>query len=91
MIIKNTMLKYISLLSFFILLSCNNSEVIHVSEKNTIQEYKPKKPIKFPHAIHTDVNKIDCKYCHTPSTSSENGEVKTENNCTDCHKQVSGR
>lgn len=85
------MLKYISILFLVTLLSCNNSNVIPVSKKNTIQDYKPKDSVKFPHAIHTDVNKIDCNYCHTPTAQSKNGEVKTENNCINCHKTVTGK
>lgn len=61
-----------------------------IIDLNSIHAYRSKDAIKFPHAIHTDVNKIECKYCHAPNAQSKNGEVTTENNCTNCHKKVSG-
>ena len=55
-----------------------------------VQGYQPSQPIQFPHAIHTGVNGIDCKYCHNSVDKSKTAGLPTVNVCMNCHKQING-
>jgi mono/diheme cytochrome c family protein len=56
-----------------------------------VENYQPSQPIAFPHAIHTGVNGIDCKYCHSSVEKSKSAGIPSVNVCMNCHKQVNGR
>ena len=56
-----------------------------------VEEYQPSQPIAFPHSVHTGVNGIDCKYCHSSVTKSKSAGIPSVNVCMNCHKQVNGR
>lgn len=55
-----------------------------------VQGYQPSQPIQFPHAIHTGVNGIDCKYCHNSVDKSKTAGLPSVNVCMNCHKQING-
>jgi hypothetical protein len=37
--------------------------------------YAPDQPIKFSHATHAGVNKIDCQYCHDSARRSKHSSI----------------
>ncbi|WP_185876884.1 c-type cytochrome [Blattabacterium cuenoti] len=47
--------------------------------------YKPKQPIHFSHKIHSDINKIDCQYCHSSAKYSKVSGIPSANVCMNCH------
>jgi hypothetical protein len=79
-------------LFLFILLlatSCKGTESQKpLKDKGVIEAYEPKDSISFPHAIHND-QKIDCKYCHNPTTEKNKNEL-TKGICKDCHTSING-
>lgn len=52
------------------------------------QNYAPAQPIKFSHATHAGVNKIDCKYCHDGARRSKHSVIPAVNTCMNCHKNI---
>ncbi|BBA17000.1 c-type cytochrome [Blattabacterium cuenoti] len=47
--------------------------------------YKPKQPIYFSHKIHSEINKIDCQYCHSSAKYSKVSGIPSANVCMNCH------
>ncbi|WP_185872266.1 c-type cytochrome [Blattabacterium cuenoti] len=47
--------------------------------------YKPKQPIYFSHKIHSDINEIDCQYCHSSAKYSKVSSIPSANVCMSCH------
>ncbi len=52
------------------------------------QNYAPEQPIKFSHATHAGLNKIDCNYCHDGARRSKHSVIPATNTCMNCHKAV---
>ncbi len=52
------------------------------------QGYKPKQPIEFNHAVHTQQNGINCEYCHSGASKSKVAGVPSASVCMNCHKAV---
>lgn len=52
------------------------------------QNYQPDQPIKFSHATHAGLNKIDCQYCHDGARRSKHGVIPATNTCMNCHKAI---
>jgi len=52
------------------------------------QGYMPEQPIKFSHALHAGINKIDCQYCHTGAGKGKQALIPSQNICMNCHKGV---
>lgn len=52
------------------------------------QGYQPEQPIKFSHATHAGLNKIDCQYCHDGARRSKHSVIPAANTCMNCHKAV---
>ncbi|MBI1225656.1 MAG: c-type cytochrome [Bacteroidetes bacterium] len=52
------------------------------------QGYQPTQPIKFSHATHAGVNKIDCNYCHDGARRSKHSVIPAANTCMNCHKAI---
>jgi mono/diheme cytochrome c family protein len=50
--------------------------------------YQPDQPIKFSHATHAGLNKIDCQYCHDGARRSKHSVIPATNTCLNCHKAV---
>jgi len=55
---------------------------------NRMQGYKPEQPIKFSHATHAGMQKIDCQYCHDGARRSKHSVIPAANTCMNCHKAV---
>jgi mono/diheme cytochrome c family protein len=52
------------------------------------QNYAPDQPIKFSHATHAGINKIDCQYCHDGARRSKSAVIPATNTCMNCHKAI---
>jgi mono/diheme cytochrome c family protein len=52
------------------------------------QEYAPSQPIKFSHATHAGLQKIDCQYCHDGARRSKHSIIPATNTCMNCHKAI---
>ena len=50
--------------------------------------YAPEQPIKFSHATHAGVNKIDCQYCHDSARRSKHSSIPSTNTCMNCHAAI---
>lgn len=49
------------------------------------QGYEPEQPIKFSHATHAGLQKIDCQYCHDGARRSKHSVIPAANTCMNCH------
>ncbi|WP_185862183.1 c-type cytochrome [Blattabacterium cuenoti] len=47
--------------------------------------YKPEQPIYFSHKIHSDINEIDCQYCHSSAKYGKVSSIPSANVCMNCH------
>jgi len=52
------------------------------------QGYAPEQPIKFSHALHAGIQKIDCQYCHDGARRSKQSVIPAANTCMNCHRAV---
>ncbi|MBP7183878.1 MAG: c-type cytochrome [Saprospiraceae bacterium] len=52
------------------------------------QGFQPDQPIKFSHATHAGVNKIDCQYCHDGARRSKHSVIPATNTCMNCHAAI---
>ncbi|MEM6725428.1 MAG: cytochrome c3 family protein [Bacteroidota bacterium] len=52
------------------------------------QGYAPQQPIKFSHATHAGLNKIDCQYCHDAARRSKHASIPGVNTCMNCHSAI---
>ncbi|MFK8104122.1 MAG: cytochrome c3 family protein [Saprospiraceae bacterium] len=52
------------------------------------QGYQPEQPIKFSHATHAGMHKIDCQYCHDGARRSKHSVIPAANTCMNCHKAI---
>lgn len=52
------------------------------------QNYAPTQPIKFSHATHAGVNKIDCQFCHDGARRSKHAVIPATNTCMKCHAAI---
>lgn len=52
------------------------------------QGYAPDQPIKFSHATHAGLHKIDCQYCHDGARRSKHAVIPAANTCMNCHKAI---
>ena len=52
------------------------------------QGYAPEQPIKFSHATHAGIQKIECQYCHDGARRSKHSIIPAANTCMNCHKAV---
>ncbi len=52
------------------------------------QGYQPEQPIKFSHATHAGLQKIDCQYCHDGARRSKHSNIPAANTCMNCHRAV---
>src|SRR5437867_10873036 len=46
----------------------------------------PTQPINFPHSVHVQTYKMDCKYCHADARRSEYAGLPSVTRCMGCHK-----
>ncbi|WP_238785146.1 c-type cytochrome [Blattabacterium cuenoti] len=47
--------------------------------------YEPRQPIYFSHKIHSEINGIDCQYCHSNAKYAKNSGIPSMNICMNCH------
>jgi hypothetical protein len=52
------------------------------------QNYAPEQPIKFSHATHSGLHKIDCQYCHDGARRSKQSIIPAANTCMNCHRAI---
>ena len=52
------------------------------------QGYQPEQPIKFSHATHAGLQKIDCQYCHDGARRSKHSNIPAANTCMNCHRAI---
>ncbi len=52
------------------------------------QNYAPDQPIKFSHATHAGLHKIDCNYCHDGARRSKQSIIPAANTCMNCHAAI---
>lgn len=52
------------------------------------QGYAPEQPIKFSHATHAGLHKIDCQYCHDGARRSKHSVIPATNTCMNCHRAI---
>jgi mono/diheme cytochrome c family protein len=52
------------------------------------QGYAPTQPIKFSHATHAGMQKIDCQYCHDSARRSKHSSIPGTNTCMNCHAAI---
>lgn len=50
--------------------------------------YAPDQPIKFSHATHAGLHKIDCQYCHDSARRSKHSSIPGTNTCMNCHSAI---
>ena len=50
--------------------------------------YAPDQPIKFSHATHAGLHKIDCQYCHDSARRSKHSSIPGTNTCMNCHAAI---
>ncbi|MBK9044480.1 MAG: c-type cytochrome [Saprospiraceae bacterium] len=50
--------------------------------------YAPDQPIKFSHATHSGLHKIDCQYCHDSARKSKQSSIPSANTCMNCHRAI---
>lgn len=50
--------------------------------------YAPDQPIKFSHATHAGLHKIDCQYCHDSARKSKHSSIPGANTCMNCHRAI---
>jgi cytochrome c553 len=55
---------------------------------NRQQNYEPDQPIKYSHALHAGINKIDCQYCHDGARRSKHSLIPATNTCMNCHQAI---
>ena len=52
------------------------------------QGYEPDQPVKYSHATHAGLHKIDCNYCHDGARRSKHAIIPAANTCMNCHKAI---
>ena len=52
------------------------------------QGYQPDQPIKFSHATHSGLHKIECQYCHDGARRSKQSVIPATNTCMNCHRAI---
>lgn len=52
------------------------------------QNYAPDQPIKFSHATHAGLHKIDCNYCHDGARRTKQSIIPATNTCMNCHAAI---
>ncbi|AID37477.1 cytochrome c [Candidatus Walczuchella monophlebidarum] len=50
--------------------------------------YQPNQPIYFSHKIHSNINQIDCQYCHSSAKYGKVSGIPSANICMNCHVSI---
>lgn len=78
----------IALLSFGLIVLGGYTTVNNAISLGRQQNYAPKQPIKFSHATHAGIHKIECQYCHDGARRSKQSVIPAANTCMNCHKAI---
>lgn len=78
----------VSLLIFALIVLGGYTTVTNAVKLGRQQGYGPEQPIKFSHATHTGLQKIDCQYCHDGARRSKHSIIPAANTCMNCHKAI---
>jgi mono/diheme cytochrome c family protein len=78
----------ISFLIFAAIILGSYTLVNKSTELGRQEGYAPEQPIKFSHATHAGVNKIDCQYCHDSARRSKHSGIPSTNTCMNCHAAI---
>ena len=78
----------IAFLVFAAILFGGYTTVNNAIELGRQQGYQPTQPIKFSHALHSGVNKIECQYCHSGARRSKHSVIPPVSTCMNCHRAI---
>lgn len=78
----------VSLLLFALVILGGYTVVNKTIDFGRQQGYAPDQPIKFSHATHAGINKIECQYCHDGARRSKHSVIPAANTCMNCHKAI---
>ena len=84
--VQNQFLVFTSVILF--LLSSTYLLYDYMMQIGVDQGYMPVQPIHYSHKIHSGVNKIDCKYCHSSARVSKHSGIPSLNVCMNCHMNI---
>lgn len=78
----------VSLVIFAMVLFGGYTTVNNAISLGRQQNYAPEQPIKFSHATHAGLHKIDCNYCHDGARRSKQSVIPPASTCMNCHKAI---
>ena len=78
----------ISFLLFVVVVLGGYTTVNNATSLGRQEGYAPEQPIKFSHATHAGLNKIDCQYCHDGARRSKHSVIPAANTCMNCHRAI---
>ncbi|MEP7195350.1 MAG: c-type cytochrome [Saprospiraceae bacterium] len=78
----------ISLVLFGLILFGGYTTVNNAISLGRQQNYSPEQPIKFSHALHAGLHKIDCNYCHDGARRSKQSVIPGASTCMNCHTAI---
>ena len=78
----------ISLLLFALVVLAGYTTVNNAVNLGRQKGYEPTQPIKFSHARHAGLHKIDCQYCHDGARRSKQSLIPATNTCMNCHAAI---
>ncbi len=79
---------FLTFLTFFVLAWLSFTVVNRAINLGRQQGYQPEQPIKFSHATHAGLHKIDCKFCHDGARRSKHSVIPSANTCMNCHRAI---
>lgn len=78
----------ISFVIFTVVVLGGYTTVNNAIELGRQQGYQPEQPIKFSHATHSGLHKIECQYCHDGARRSKHSVIPATNTCMNCHRAI---
>jgi len=60
----------------------------YFTPKYTRVGYGPDQPMSFSHALHVQQLGMDCRFCHSFTTTAAHADVPTTQTCMSCHQQI---
>lgn len=78
----------ISFVIFALVVLGGYTTVNNAIELGRQQGYEPEQPIKFSHATHSGLHKIECQYCHDGARRSKHSVIPATNTCMNCHRAI---
>ncbi|MEM8526664.1 MAG: c-type cytochrome [Bacteroidota bacterium] len=78
----------IGFLIFAVVIIFGYTTVNNAIELGRQQGYEPEQPIKFSHATHSGLHKIECQYCHDGARRSKHSVIPATNTCMNCHRAI---